>query len=73
MNLPNPLKEAYRKHATGQCQKSSDEQKAYDDLANIFSNMEMANTFIEMVMAAKPSKRRNRYLVAFRTQLAEAK
>ena len=76
MNLPNPLKEAYRKQATGQCPVSSDEQKAYDDLANIFSNMEMVNTWIEMLTEATPSKKRKKRncdLEAFRTQLAEVK
>ena len=52
---------------------SNDAQKAYDDLANIFSNMEMANTWIAMMTAGTPSKRRNRDLEAFFTQLAEVK
>ena len=42
-------------------------------MADIFSNMEAANTFIEILMEAMPSKRTNRDLEAFRTQLAEVK
>ena len=70
-NLPKPLKEAYRKEANGQGPMSSDEKNAYDHLADIFSRVEMTNTWIEMVMEHRPGKKRDNELEAWRAQLAD--
>ena len=70
-NLPKQLKEAYRKEAIGQGPMSSDEKNAYDHLAEIFSQIEMTNTWIEMTMESRPGKKRDECLEAWRAQLAD--
>ena len=70
-NLPKPLKEAFRKKEIGQGPMSSDEKNAYDHLAQIFSHMEMTNTWIEMTMKRRPGKKRDKDLEAWRAQLAD--
>jgi hypothetical protein len=69
--LPKQLKEAYRKEAIGQGPMSSDEKNAYDHLAEIFSQIEMTNTWIEMTMESRPGKKRDKMLEAWRAQLAD--
>jgi hypothetical protein len=69
--LPKQLKEAYRKEAIGQGPMSSDEKNAYDHLAEIFSQIEMTNTWIEMTMESRPGKKRDEDLEAWRAQLAD--
>ena len=70
-NLPKQLKDAYRKEANGHGPMSSDEKNAYDHLAQIFSQMEATNTWIEMCMERRPGKKRDRDLVAWHAQLAD--
>jgi hypothetical protein len=43
---------------------SSDEKSAYDHLAEIFSQMEATNTWIEMCMERRPCKKKGRDLLA---------
>jgi hypothetical protein len=50
---------------------SSDEKNAYDHLAQIFSQMEGTNTWIEMCMESRPCKKRTRDLAAWHAQLAD--
>ena len=70
-NLPKQLKDAYRKEANRYGPMSSDEKNAYDTLAEIFSQMEATNSWIEMCMESRPCKKRTRDLFAFRVQLAD--
>ena len=70
-NLPKQLKDAYRKEANGHGPMSSDEKNAYDHLAQIFSQMEATNTWIEMCMERRPGKKRDRDFVAWHAQLAD--
>jgi hypothetical protein len=72
-SLPQPLKEAYRRNEIGQCPMSSDDKNAYDHLAQLFSQMEMTNTWIEMTLERRPGKKRDKDLEAWRAQLADQK
>jgi predicted acyl esterase len=73
-NLPTTLKEAYRKEVTEQGPMSEDDKDAYKTLAEIFSQMEATNTWIEMTMERMermPSENRDSELKAWRDQLAD--
>jgi hypothetical protein len=72
-SLPQPLKEAYRRNEIGQCPMSSDDKNAYDHLAQLFSQMEMTNTWIDMTLERRPGKKRDKDLEAWRAQLADQK
>ena len=52
---------------------SSDEKNACDHLAEIFSQMEMTNTWIEMTLEQRPGKKRDKVLEGWRDKLAEQK
>ena len=70
-NLPQRLKEPYRRSAIGQSPMSSDDQAACDHLAELFSQMEATNTWIEMTLERRPGKKRDKDLEAWREKLAE--
>ena len=70
-NLPKQLKDAYRKEANGYGPMSCLEKNAYDHLAQIFSQMEATNTWIEMCVERRPGKKRDRELATWHSQLAE--
>ena len=69
-NLPKQLKDAYRKDAIGQCLMSSDEKNAYKHLAEIFGQIEMTNTYIEVTMDSRSGKKKDVCLKVLRAQLA---
>ena len=69
--MPKTLKEAYRKEVTEQGPMSKDEKDAYNTLAEIFSQMEATNTWIEMTLERRPGKKRDKDLEAWRAQLAD--
>ena len=70
-NLPKQLKDAYRKEANGYGPMSCLEKNAYDHLAQIFSQMEATNTWIEMCVERRPGKKRDREFATWHSQLAE--
>ncbi len=72
-NLPQRLKEAYKKSAIEQSPMASDDQKAYDLLADLFSQMEATNTWIEMTLERGPDKKWETALERWRERLAEQK
>jgi hypothetical protein len=72
-NLPQRLKEPYRRSAIGQSPMSSDDQAACDHLVELFSQMEATNTWIEMTLEQRPGKKRDKDLEAWREKLAEQK
>ena len=72
-NLPQRLQEAYRRSAVGQSPMSSDDKAAYDHLAELFSQMEATNTWLEMTLEHRPGKKRDKDLEAWRETLAEQK
>ena len=72
-NLPQRLQEAYRRSAVGQSPMSSDDKAAYDHLAELFSQMEATNTWLEMTLEHRPGKKRDKDLEAWRETLAVQK
>ena len=72
-NLPQRLKDAYRSSAIGQSPMSSVDQVACDHLAQLHSQMEATNTWIEMTLEQRPGKKRDKNLEAWREKLAEQK
>ena len=72
-NLPQRLKEPYRRSKIGQSPMSSDDQAACDHLAQLHSQMEATNTWIEMTLEQRPGEKRDKDLEAWREKLAEQK
>ncbi len=72
-NLPQRLKEPYRRSKIGQSPMSSDDQAVCDHLAQLHSQMEATNTCIEMLFLSRPGKKRDEDLEAWREVLAEQK
>jgi hypothetical protein len=72
-NLPQRLKEPYRRSKIGQSPMSSDDQAVCDHLAQLHSQMEATNTWIGMLLEARPGEQRDKDLAAWREVLAEQK
>jgi hypothetical protein len=72
-SLPQPLKEVYRRHKIEQSPMSSEDKNAYAHLADLFSKMEMTNTWIEMMLKCRPGKKRDEDLEAWHALLAVQK
>jgi hypothetical protein len=72
-NLPQRLKEAWRNSVVGQTPMSSEDKVAYDLLADLHSQMEATNTWIEMTLERGPDKKWDEALVRWRETLAEQK
>jgi hypothetical protein len=72
-NLPQRLQEAWRNSVVGQTPMSSEDQVAYDLLADLFSQIEDTNTWIERTLQQEPGTFYLQILERWRERLAEQK